>query len=359
MAEAKNGRSDPYSEEVIRKKRRFPLPRVIGIGVLLAIQLAAILFAVFYTPKPQDRIDSYEMVIEPREDGMVLLSYRFVWTPLDTAEDLTWVEIGMPNPNFEFLPVSFSSNISRAEKYVEGDYVSARLYLDRPYRAGETLTFSFRVRQWGLLCRDADGYFYELIPGWFNATPVKTYSFIWKGPPTPTAVNTATQKDGYPVWEGEMPCGTYVSMRVQYGENAFSPGTAPTVPYRAFDDTNVTNDLTDRRSGVILQVCVICALILITQLYMIDCVVSYHRGRGFLTGYGHRVHIYGRTNAAYRSEKQKHSARRGGGRSGGGCACACACACAGGGRAGCSQKDTHAIRLKRTTRHAASSAENP
>ncbi len=346
MAKSNKGKEDPYSEEVIRQKRRFPLPRAIGLGILLAVQLAAILFAVFYTPKPQDRIDAYEMVIEPREDGMVVLSYRFVWTPLDTDENLTWVEIGMPNPNFEFLANSFSSNIISYEKYVEGDYVSARLYLDRPYKAGETLTFSFRVRQWSLLCRDETGYFYELIPGWFNATPVEKYSFVWKGTPTPIEVNTPTQKDGYPVWEGEMPCGSYVIMRVQYDGNAFSSGTAPTVPYRPFDDTNVTNELTGRKSGVILQVCVICVLILITQIYMIDCVVSYHRGRGFLTGYGHRIHIYGRTNAVYRSEKRQHAASRGG-RSGGGCACACACACAGGGRAGCTQKDTHAVLLKK------------
>jgi Asp-tRNA(Asn)/Glu-tRNA(Gln) amidotransferase A subunit family amidase len=54
------------------------------------------------------------------------------------------------------------------------------------------------------------------------------------------------------------------------------------------------------------------------------------------------MHTYGRPNPHYIRARNAYNAThrsRGGGS--GGCACACACACAGGGRAGCSQKDTY------------------
>ena len=60
--------------------------------------------------------------------------------------------------------------------------------------------------------------------------------------------------------------------------------------------------------------------------------------------HGYYIHTYGRSNPHYIRARDRYNAthsRSSGGRSGGGCACACACACAGGGRAGCSQKDTY------------------
>jgi len=85
------------------------------------------------------------------------------------------------------------------------------------------------------------------------------------------------------------------------------------------------------------------ALLIIAEVYIVDSYVSYGRGRGFLTGHGYYVHTYGRSNPYYIRQRDKYIATHrsnSGGRSGG-CACACACACAGGGRAGCSQKDTY------------------
>ena len=84
----------------------------------------------------------------------------------------------------------------------------------------------------------------------------------------------------------------------------------------------------------------------LAEMYLVDSFVSYNRGRGFLRGYGHHVHVYGYHNPRYISARNRHNASSGGrgGFSGGGCACACACACAGGGRAGCSQKDGYRMK---------------
>ncbi len=334
-----------YSEEIIKAKRRFPKAKTVIIFVLLAIQIALIILACLYTPTPQDRIELYELTVMPRSDGAVDITYRFVWTPLDTSEELTWIDIGMANENFGFYESSLSDTIDGCEKYVDGDYVSARIYLDKPYKAGETLEFSFRIRQQDLLCKNDEGYFYELVPGWFNATPVEKYRFTWQESQNILSSNATAEENDTLVWEGGMPCGTYVKLRVDYDTNAFSG--VNTVKYSPFYDGEVYNELQSDKAAIIVLAVSVCIILLICQVYMIDSIVSYHRGRGFLTGYGYHVHTYGYSNPRYIRARDEHTSTSGsrGGRSGG-CACACACACAGGGRAGCSQKDTKELRRK-------------
>ncbi len=348
MASNKKKRVDPFAPEVVEARRSFPKGKTIALCIMVLVQVVLILFAVFYDPQPQDRIDYYEIIAEPKPDGTVDLTYTFVWTALDSSEELTWVDIGMANSRFVLDKYSFSSNIKSAERYTDGDYVSARLRFKRGYKGGETLTFSFKVNQAGLLCKDEGGYFYEFVPGWFNATPVKSYCFIWRDSPEPISVNTNAQKDGSPAWKGSLPCGSYVKMKLRYDQSAFSG--ASTVRYEEFYDGDVYDELEGDKVALVVLSVIVTVVLLCFEIYMIDSVVSYHRGRGFLHGYGHYVHHYGRINPSYESEKAKHEAKSGGrGGRGGGCACACACACAGGGRAGCSQKDTVAFPIKITS----------
>ena len=185
-----------------------------------------------------------------------------------------------------------------------------------------------------MLCKNESGYFYEFVPGWFNAIQVKQYDFIW-------LINGA--KDY--TQQGSLDYGEYCTMTVQYGMNDFSG--CETVQYRPFNDEGAYNELQGEKVLAAALFCIFAALLVIAEVYIIDCYVSYSRGRGFLSGYGYYVHTYGRSNQHYVRAKNRYSARyhshsgsRSGGR-GGGCACACACACAGGGRAGCSQKDTY------------------
>ncbi len=340
---AKRKTPDPYSEEVILRERRFPIVKTVLLPFLLTVQLFLILFACLYSPKPQDKIDRYEITLSPREDGSLDIDYRFVWTALDTSEELTWVEIGMPNRHFDFDKSSFSDTIASAEKYVDEDYVSARLYLDRAYRGGETLVFSFRVHQRMVLSQDGGGYLYEFVPGWFNSTPVEYYRFVFRGTPAPQSENANRIENGDAIWEGSMPCGTYVTMRMHYGMDTFLGKPATT--YTPFNGAGVEDALAGDKVSAVVMTIVFCLVILLVEIYLVDSLVSYRRGRGFLTGYGFHVHTYGYTNPHYRAAKAAHSSSSGGG-GGRGCACACACACAGGGRAGCSQKDTTAFPIK-------------
>lgn len=337
--------SHDFSEEGIRKKRKFPIANTVLIAFLILLQIGLVFFAIFYDPKPQDKIEEYSITVEPREDGTLDIRYDITWTPLDEDEPLTWIRVGIANPNVTYYPSLLSDTIQAVTLDEDDDYVAAIVDLKQAYRAGEAFTFSFTLRQGSLLCKDADGWLYSFVPGWFNATPVEHYTFRWKNSDAIRTTNAARRDGEWLVWEGSMPCGSYVSMDVRYDEQAFDG--ASWVNHVPFDDSGVYDQLKDDKAAIIALAVVGIILLLVFEILLLDSHVSYSRGRGFLHGHGHYIHVYGYSNPLYiraRDEYNRTHASSGGGRSGGGCACACACACAGGGRAGCSQKDTAEIK---------------
>jgi len=320
-----------YTEEEIRSNRTFPIGYTVLLVLIIAVQIGLIALGICYQPKPQDIIHQYLVTVEPLDDGSLDIEYHIVWEALDTSEALTWVEIGMANDNFSVYPDSVSSNVFIYSKYIDGDYVSLRLDFERAYLGGEVVEFSFKINQKDMLCKNDKGYFYEFVPGWFNAIQVEHYEFLW---------SMDNSKDY--VQQGNLDYGEYSKMTVQYGSDDFVG--CQTVKYEPFNDVDAYNELGEQKAGIIVLCCLGAALLIIAQVYIVDCYVSYDRGRGFMTGHGYYVHTYGRSNPHYIRARDQYNAKhagRSGGRSGGGCACACACACAGGGRAGCSQKNTY------------------
>lgn len=327
-------KSYDFSPETVEKKRKFPILYTVLLGILIAAQIACVLVICLYHPKPQDVIDNYTVYVSPRDDGSLDIKYCFTWTPLDTSEELTWVEIGMANESFTVLD-DHSDNIDRVERYADDDgYCYAEVYFDRSYHSGETLDFYFTVNQRWVLSTNGAEKFYEFIPGWFNHTPVNHYAFYFEKYGDIESSNGSDNGLQWLMWEGSLDCGDYVKMRVNY--RSFD---ANAVRYERFNDDGCYDGLASTKSAITVLMAFLILLALVIEIVIIDSYVSYSRGRGFLRGYGHPVHVYGHVNPRYKSEASKHQG--GGGFRGGGCACACACACAGGGRAGCSQKDTY------------------
>lgn len=328
-----------FDDAYTRTHRTFPKGMVALLILVLIVQVGVILLACSYDPKPQDVIREYDVTVTALEDGSLDIAYRFVWEALDTSEELTWIEIGMANPNYTVYPESVSSTI---RQYTQEDYdgeVYLVLDLDRAYTGGEVLEFSFAVNQRDMLCQNSDGYFYEFVPGWFNATPVEQYTFRWANDGRIRILEGADLKDGWFTLSGSLKCGEYVAMSARYGQDSFAG--CDTVMHWPFDGY-ACDELQEGKIALIVVACLVAAALIFVQVYIVDSFVSYHRGRGFLTGHGYHVHTYGRSNPHYIRARDKYNAThaRSHGRGGGGCACACACACAGGGRAGCSQKDT-------------------
>ena len=321
-------------ERKLKAERTFPVGYTILLVVIVMVQIGLIFLGVRYQPKPQDVIHQYNVTVQPLDDGSLDIEYHLIWEALDTSEELTWVEIGMANENFSVYSDSVSSNIATYSKYTDDDYVSLRLDFKRAYLGGDVIEFSFKVNQRDMLCKNESGYFYEFVPGWFNAIQVEQFEFIWR---------MEGSRDY--IQRGSLDYGQYSKMTVQYGMDDFAG--CQTVKYYPFDDDGAYNELKEDKNVMIVLCCLGAVLLIIPEVYIVDCYVSYGRGRGFITEYGAHVHKYGRTNPGYIQARRRYHARSSGGRTGGrGCACACACACAGGGRAGCSQKDTYATDKK-------------
>lgn len=332
---------DKYSEEYIRKRREFPVKSTVIIIFCVIAQIFLAFMALTADEVPRDVIEKYSVTVEAMADGTLDIEYSFLWKALDASEELTWVEIGLPNENFTIFKDSVSDSVTDCYDISLDGYTGVSLDFAEGYGYGETVAFSFKVNQENMLCKDADGYFYEFVPCWFNSVPVEKYEFKWKITDPGMSATGARIEDGYYVWSGSFGCGDFETMFVTYGPDAFY--NVHTVEYEPFNSENAYNELEENRNFTIVTCCLLIALLLGVEIFYLDSHVSYHRGRGFLRGYGHPIHTYGFRNPKYiraHDRNHVHTTGRGGFR-GGGCACACACACAGGGRAGCSQKDTY------------------
>ena len=106
-----------FSKEEIKKRRKFPKLRAIALGCLIAFQLLCVFIAFTYEPKPDDKIDCYEIYVVPKDDGTLDIEYKIRWTPLKVGEPLTWVYIGVPNPVYTIL--EYSDNIKSIDRYVD------------------------------------------------------------------------------------------------------------------------------------------------------------------------------------------------------------------------------------------------
>lgn len=313
-------------------KREFPKKNLALLLLMIAIQAALILAGIFYQPQPQDVIHNYYVSVVPEPDGSLKITYYLNWEPLDASEPLSWIEIGMANENYTVDPyLLLYENVERYEQYSEDGFVALRIYFKEPYTAGQVFDISFTVNQKDMLFATEYGYGYEFVPGWFNAIRVENHQFIWN----------MGSVDQAKIYRGSLDYGEYVLMRADYPKDAFAG--CETVNYRPFYDGDAFNELKSDKEAV-LALCIFGAVILIlVEVVMVDSFVSYGRGQGFITGYGHHMHLHGRPNPHYNAARDEYMRAHNSGRSsgGGGCACACACACAGGGRAGCSQKDTY------------------
>jgi len=152
-----------YEEKYIKANRTFPVWKTVLLFLILALQIGGIIAAFCYDPKPQDIIRQYDVTVEPLEDGSLDISYHFIWEALDTSEELTWIEIGMANGNYNVYEDSLSDTISKYTKEDSDGEVYLVLDLDRAYTGGEILEFSFKVNQRDMLCNDGDNFFYAYI----------------------------------------------------------------------------------------------------------------------------------------------------------------------------------------------------
>ena len=196
-----------HIEEKFKLNRKFPTSKMVLLIVTFVIQVGILLAAFLFSPKPQDIIQQYDVTVYPLDDGTLDIQYHLVWEAVDTTEELTWIEVGTANQFYSVYEESVSDNISECVKTYSGNESHLQLRLGRAYVGGEVLELSFKINQKNMLCQDVEGYFYEFVPGWFNATPVENYMFRWADDGRILSAAGAQRKDGYYIWDGSLECG--------------------------------------------------------------------------------------------------------------------------------------------------------
>ena len=128
---------------------------------------------------PLDEISSYEIQVDPRDDGTLDMRFDIQWKVLNDTQEgpLEWVRIGIPNRHVDEIE-GLSDSIRRiAYDGSGGSYV--RIDLDRDYRAGETVEMSFAIHQSSICAANGEDYVFHYMPGWFDDIAVKSLVVRW------------------------------------------------------------------------------------------------------------------------------------------------------------------------------------
>ena len=317
--------SEKHTNEKIKPK--FPKKKIVIHSILIIVMITLTCLVIFYEPKPLDNIDKYEVTVTPLEDGRLNIEYKIKWSVLRGDEGLEFVEIGLANDNFEIG--NMSDNIRKIKENKSG--YGVKIYFNRTYFPNDTFEFSFNVTQGSMLCLNNEKYLYEFVPCWFESIKVDRYIFKWKCDEDGLSNSLTKTIDGYYVWDGSFDYAEYQRMIVHYELEAFND--PQTVMYVPFDGNYIESEITENKTtfGILVlfaNVIAISYMIIDIKFFYINQAAAYSRGSGF--------------KSRSKSRHQTHiGSSRGGSGFGGGRSCACACACAGGGRAGCSQKNTY------------------
>ena len=152
-----------------------------------------------YAFEPIDRIDYYEIKVDPREDGTLDMKYKIKWTVLDDDIEgpLSWVKIGIPNCYVNELK-ALTDNIDEIDYYSdEGSFI--RIDFDKNYYEKETVVFEFSFHQERMYHLYEDSVYYHFVPGWFDEIRVGELKVLWNDKNVIESNNNVVQ-DNYLVW---------------------------------------------------------------------------------------------------------------------------------------------------------------
>lgn len=297
--------------------------------------------------EPLDKIEYYEIKVDPRSDGTLDMRYSITWRVLndDLEGPLTWVKIGIPNCYVNEIK-GLTSNISEIDYYSdEGSYI--RIDFDRSYYANETLTFKFSFHQERMYHLDGNNVYYNFVPGWFEEIQVEQIKVLWSNENVINSNHNKVYQERYLMWNFfNLDYNESIDVDVTYNKDSF---------------LNLSEDLqySDRYTTdeELLQIFLIIGGMILFTIIMVIVIVKntdpYMSNRGFIgrTTHSHRYYHYHHyyTGGVNRKGVTIVNPNSSSGGVSGGSSCACACACAGGGRAGCSRKDFnhHSVDVKK------------
>ncbi len=199
------------------------IKKISALFLCLLIVFASASFA--FAASPTDEIINYLIVADVNDDGTVTLGYHIDWKVLvsDGIGPLEDVKVGIPNKMYvDYYGVSETvESIS-----YESDYGNSimHIYLDRPYYAGETVSFEFVVVQdymYEMNALTEGETLYWFMPGWFDEIAVDSLVVAWNTDKASSWSSGAYITDGYAVWSTSLKAGEKYEIKVSYPNDAF------------------------------------------------------------------------------------------------------------------------------------------
>lgn len=249
----------------------------IAAAVLLAI--LTLLGPVRASAGDLDRIRYYEITVDVNEDATLNMVYKIDWEVLDSTTEgpLEWVKIGIPN-NRNVSMEALSDNISSI-KYLKDDGSYARIDLDRSYRKGEVVSFSFRLVQdymYAVDLRTEGETVYQFTPGWFNDAVVDELVIRWSNDKDPVCSPAHTTESGYNIWTKSLRKGERFQVEAAYPNDAYGFDISKNI--EVGDDTRSAGDVIATIIGGVVC-CLLPAMVLIGVI--LSVINGYKAGSGF------------------------------------------------------------------------------
>lgn len=316
--------------------------------LFLVLSLIVISFVPASAATPPDIINSYVVTINPQPDGSLLMKYDFDYeATTDFPRDIQYLEIGVPNTNFEIVSYEPKGFITGAKAIKSG---KSQVHLDfakLPLK-GDKFKFSFVIKQGSMAYKaDENNISFKFVPGWFDFAEIKELKVIVSSKGlsvTKTEPEPASKSDSEITW---------VTKNMKPDQKAApiimvcSKSSYPNLPESVTKNGNNSVEGSGNIGlGAILLIILLVIILFLGLLFLLADSDDYDSG-GYGGG-GYKGGYY--SGSSYRSSSGSSSSRSS--RSSGGsgdfsgrgssCACvsscACACACAGGGRVGCAER---------------------
>ena len=162
------GKSRAKAEE--EEKKKLKKERIRKALILAAIGLAVLIVYLIIACMPLDEMTDYRVHVTPQDDGSLEITYSYEWKVLNDSREgpLSWVKLGMANPNYVVKEFGGAAGGIRYQPSESSENPMLELNLDRSYYKGETARFWFTVHQRNMLCEnsaDPEEPFYDFTPG--------------------------------------------------------------------------------------------------------------------------------------------------------------------------------------------------
>jgi len=106
-----------------------------------------------------------------------------------TSGDCPWITMGLPTPDFTVL--DFSGAASSVVPQNSAGWSGVYVKLDKDYKPGQTFEFQFTADQHGFVANHNGQASVEIIPVWFDDTPITAMTVTLHVPPGVSRVSTS------------------------------------------------------------------------------------------------------------------------------------------------------------------------